>query len=45
MITGCVEGYHFLENLAADEAELATDPYRQRQELFGRIVERLSTPS
>jgi predicted nucleotidyltransferase component of viral defense system len=45
VITGCVEGYHFLENLAADEAELATDSYRQRQELFGRIVKRLSTPS
>jgi len=42
VITGCVEGYRFLKNLAADEAELAKDPCRRRQELFDRIVKRLS---
>lgn len=45
VITGCIQGYHFLQSLAADEVELTMDPYRQRQELFNRIVKRLPTPS
>lgn len=45
VITGCVEGYRFLENLAADEAELTKDAYRQRQDLFDQIAKRLSTPA
>jgi len=44
VIAGCIQGYRFLKNLTADEAELATDPYRRRQDLFDRIVKRLSMP-
>jgi predicted nucleotidyltransferase component of viral defense system len=41
VITGCLEGYGFLRNLSADEAELTGDPHRRRRDLYERIVQRL----
>ena len=42
VIGRCVEGYRFLEDLSADEAELAADPYCQREDLLNQAVKRLT---
>jgi len=38
VIARCLDGYSFLRNLSADEAELARDAHRRRRDLYQRIV-------
>ena len=45
VITGCMEGYHFLRDLSPDEVELAKDPHQRWKDLFENILRGLSPSS